>query len=678
MKAYSNEDVFFTSLREAGAEEWLNRQTILNADIGPATKRLNQYYMDTDGDVFNDLIYYHTDAFALKYTWKEWAYFLHRGCANDDSSVEFSDQDVELVHQVLYRFQKLCENHDLPTRNPFAFYRSFCNWIDAANPSEAVSVVVLFLYTASDRNFIFDSAVTSQFPSIFISRESIQLIKNFLPGFVHRTYSKTKVYPLLDLEPEKQARSIQMVEQQNRELQLMLPGRAEYGTYYEGVMIPAVKRQQQHIREALLATSGQSMQTADFSVIIKVCLKCFLWHLKSRVHLNLSSKKREALKMTIKRVERAFENTEELKGYEDVMHKVLSLTQNEPWKRCCILLLYRVMTRYRNDISHGQLPELKKSLILELDKPTATLKSTSDTARREYRANILLFQKLCFELRDFLSEKDLRMTQFMFEFTEPYSEERYASENVVSASPNSQFVADFIKSTSKDNTVKYIFADLVPLIHRIQGNMDITPFDLFPFYHWSISQDKAYKLLYSLDKDNGLAQVINRAAKKGRTQSLWGYISGHLNTFKKTKAKDYEKIRWKYYHKAFETSSGYGSGLPTYEWMFSILEISDYLLLQCPELQKLDTAFEGASDLLELAIHIFLLNDIKEWVLDDVKRVGKRIFYSQDLLEVVQEGDVREGVIEEDNLGVDVERVFIRGAAVFSPDKSKGAAAPRK
>ena len=652
MREICNVDVLAAKVEAVGKDTYLKSSVAIRDHVGPATERLNRFFSDTQGASFYEKPFLHTDKFFLKYTFKEWQDILCRQKTNSEAAMEYADADVEYVHQLLYRFQKACELKGLPTRNPFAFFRRYCFCIDSKND-------FCDLCAVCDRDFLFDSAAVRQLPRIFVSREVLNTIIKAIPSdTIFRTNSDFEVYPLIKKEPEKRQRSIAMAEQQCRELQLMLPGRIEYGKYFEKTMNPTIECQQERIQAALISPDSTEWSMSDYPAIGKICMNGFLWYLKTRNHLGLSKIKRETLDKDIKRIERELLNETSF-AYGKIMEALLMISQEKAWAPYSLLLIYRVMTKYRSDIAHNRLPELKKTLNLNRERPTVQLRSNADTARKEYRCNILFFQKLCTDLAKYLSEEDLARLRFMYEFMEPYSEERYASAAVVSADADSDLVRNYIQFPHKGDTGEFIFANLVPIMQRVKQNLEISPYDLFPFYRWSIGREAAYQRLYSNGNDNGLAEYLGQKAR-GRTTSFWTAVCQDLDQFKKENTENYEKLRWKYYHEAFETSSSYGSGLPTYEWAFSVMEISDYLLGRCPRLKQLDKAFDDASELLEIAIHRYLLQDITERIYEDVQKAGKRFFYSPLLLRVKQEGESGG-----DGLCMDDENTFIQARVSF-------------
>ena len=110
-------------------------------------------------------------------------------------------------------------------------------------------------------------------------------------------------------------------------------------------------------------------------------------------------------------------------------------------------------------------------------------------------------------------------------------------------------------------------------------------------------------------------------------------------------------MRLTYYHIAFESDCGYGSGTPTYNWTYSIMEICDDLLDHCPELKNFTKTTDGTSEIVEYAIHRYMLDEIRVHVLDNIRSTAKLWFYSTNFLQIKIESDISDDSLsaEDDN-----------------------------
>ena len=661
MKSFQDKQMLDAQIERAGAEACASGEIKQRDTIGLATGRLNRFCSETGGSVFYENILIHTDKFMLKFTPKERQEMLLRRRTDNDSVVEYCEENVEWAHQWLYRFQKCCELESLSARNPFVFFTNYCNRIKSNEGFNNIDVsyLNLFLCAVSDLGFLFDSAAERQVPRLFVSREALIHTKENPDIFfqIHpdvqtselRPYQFFQSYQLLPSTPKETMRTLMMAEQQCRELQLMLPSRNEYCNYIERTMFPMIEQQQQRLQAYLVSPSQINWTKEQYPDIGRICLNCFLWYMKIRRHLNLDSKKKRALEKAIFNLESAI-NFQTSK-YEQMLDMLLQLSQEEEWRPYSPVLIYRTMTRYQSIISTGTLPTLKDMLKLKLNSPNDNLKPNFDTGRKEYRANILFFQKLCSCLGEYLTDEDRERLWFMYEFTEPFSDELYASSEVISAEPDSDIVVKFISHSNDAKTSKYIFQDLVSILERVNHNLDVSPYDLFPFYRWKESKDAMSKRLYELCKGNDMDRYRNKVNRKGRSPSLWSFVSREIDAFKKREEYAFDLMRLTYYHIAFESDCGYGSGTPTYNWTYSIMEICDDLLDHCPELKNFTKTTDGTSEIVEYAIHRYMLDEIRVHVLDNIRSTAKLWFYSTNFLQIKIESDISDDSLsaEDDN-----------------------------
>lgn len=95
----------------------------LNDSIGPYTSALNDFFVESKGASFFDYAFFHMDLFYMKYTQRIWRDQLW---ARMKSPImrEFADEDMELANNCLYRFQTVCDQEGISTRNPISFYKS--------------------------------------------------------------------------------------------------------------------------------------------------------------------------------------------------------------------------------------------------------------------------------------------------------------------------------------------------------------------------------------------------------------------------------------------------------------------------------------------------------------------------------------------------------------------------
>ena len=143
----------------------------LHDSIGPCTTALNHFFVKSKGAPFFDYAFFHIDLFYMKYTQRIWRDQLWARMESPNIR-EFADEDMELANKCLYRFQTVCDQERISTRNPISFYKSLDSYWQTAS-ADFNTVAALFLFAAADKGFLFDSAIQSSVPSIFVTRAFI-------------------------------------------------------------------------------------------------------------------------------------------------------------------------------------------------------------------------------------------------------------------------------------------------------------------------------------------------------------------------------------------------------------------------------------------------------------------------------------------------------------------------
>ena len=319
--------------------------------------------------------------------------------------------------------------------------------------------------------------------------------------------------------------------------------------------------------------------------------------------------------------------------------------------------------------------------------PQEEVQSDDATAKKRFRSDLCLFRKLCTELRGPLPALNFDKSQYLLELTQGYTPEHYPSDRIMKLEPSDAGVVDYL--TRGMNNGDPLYREMNELLKFVPANMELSPFQLTEYRNWSVSEEELYEYLNSKktkteEKKKGPSQtrrkMINRILENAFkneevvekilqihfAQSEYLFTDyGTNETMEKTEEimknwtastsqrlkidgllcadPFYKKKKKKgevypllnlYYHHCFLDDFSYGSGIETTAWTMQLAAICDVIIREyslgdvIPE----DNHREQKFELLELGIHTCILHKINEIIQRVVCSIGKRVFYTPDIL----------------------------------------------
>lgn len=578
--------------------------------IGPCTKALNDYYIKSRGAPFFDYVFFHADLFYMKYTHRVWSDQLWHEV---DSPIvrEFKDEDMELANLCLYRFQTLCDQKHLSTRNPISFFEALDSYWKNT-PRNFNIVASLFLWATTDRGFLFDSAIQGSVLSTFVTRAFLDQVGRSDNKVDNIAYSP--ILTSTKLSPPLITRKAHMQEQV-RYFHLMLPNRIIYSDRWTDFTIPLVK-EMQHRNKCYCEDLDPNFCVDDTiqRKLVDAALDCFIWYVSSRKHLDLTNQNDpEKVAHSLQSINDFRDNT-----IGDIVKAIV-----EDIQRIAVFpfLLYRVFTKSYSTIESANVPDVKRILSnIQLSPiqlfPNMKIGSDNRAAAQWKRMNLLLFKQICRRTGPFLPKGTVERSLYLLEFSEEITMECYIDDELLNLEVTDNAIREYIREGEHTGTA--VLPELKELVDYVEKNLEISPFDVLNYRAWN---ETPQTLRDFMDSSRG-----GKGSGRGRKPTKRKMLSGLL-----PKLDDYHELEKTYYQLVFKDKSGYGSGLPTYEWAFRLSEIIDRIIGK-PDVQSaLQEELASYPELVELSVHQFFLSKFKQEAIEIVAALGKRILYGNDV-----------------------------------------------
>ena len=193
----------------------------------------------------------------------------------------------------------------------------------------------------------------------------------------------------------------------------------------------------------------------------------------------------------------------------------------------------------------------------------------------------------------------------------------------MSAEPTSNEIKAYITNGAGGDQL--IFSELFCLTERLKSSLAISPFELFPYRPWTVTEQDLAEFLYRAKATED--QQSSGEKHRGKRLPKHRIIQRELKAYDPTLAFE------EYYQRTFKDVCGYGSGLPTYAWAFRVTEDLDKILQQSDELRKLFDVSPKYAELVELGIHACLLENLITRAEQIALALGKSLLYSRSIVE---------------------------------------------
>lgn len=585
---------------------------------GPSTARLNRFAQQAGYDFAYDLNAIQTEQYYIKRTHQQWRKSHWRKDPDNSDRREFEDEDVNLAYQSLCQFQEICDQHQISTRSAVAFYQDVSEVVKnrSADYDNLPLFQVLSLALA-DSAFLFDSAVVKYQPSFFLTRASITELKDF-SGVSIRKDNKRIPIPKEAIDHMRN-----ILQEQVREMHLMLPYHMLYSSALEEKVLPTIERLQSRAKAYGSKASVPDEVPSDWKnkeQIIRTVAQSYLWFLRCQRQLNWEkNQENESSEKTFAAMlDKDFESS---KLYQCVS-KLVNDAEKSPWATFAPLYFYRVMTAYCSRILEFRAPEPSTVMNLDVEIPGKGFKSTAQTAQKHYRCNLLLFKKLCHDLASYFPSYVIERAIYLFEVSEDISRVGYPSDRLLGAEPDSREIKAYITNGTGEGSL--VFPELFCLTERMKTSLAISPFDLLSVLPWTVTTQELGEFLYSA---KAIEKEDNEKKHRGKRLPKYKVIQKAL------KAYDSTLEFGEYYQIVFKDACGYGSGLPSYAWVFRLAKEIDKILKNSDELKRLFDISPKYAELVELGIHACLLENFVTKAEKTALALAKEFFYSRCIIE---------------------------------------------
>ena len=588
-------------------KEFYQAKVEIHDSAGPCTSALNDYYLKGKGAPFFDYTFFQIDGFYLKYTQRISSDQLWAHVDGPITRV-FDDADMELANNCLFRFQTVCDQEKISTRNPISFFKS----LDSKRKAGTLffdTVAPLFLYATTDRGFLFDSALQSSLPSIMITRAFIDQLKasdnNILLSPV---FSKPK------WEPHNRYWEMQ---EQVRNFHLMLPNRITFCDRWLNVTLPLVKKmQEKNKRYHEDLDLDYSVDNTIQQQLAAAVMDCFVWYMSSRKHLGVELN--SEIDRKISYLQRQRESPDN-NVFKESMTKIVNALLDEKcdddfpvFAHGFPFFVYRLFTKFYSKLENGDVPDVKK-VIGEMRLSVNTeIKSNETTSAQWNRWNLLLFKQICHKTAPYLPKGAVERSVYILEFSEKIMMECYIDDALLDLEVTDDRIKNYI--LKGENAGAAVLPELKEHVEYAEKNLEILPFDVLNYKAWNETPQTLQDFMDSSKRGKG--------SGRGRKKTKRNLLSELL-----TKLDDYEYLKGSYFHLVFEDNSGYGSGLPTYDWAFRLAHLIDQIISKPSVQNALHEELTSQPELVELSIHQYFLSEFAQEIKELIAVWGKVFLY---------------------------------------------------
>lgn len=583
---------------------------------GPCLAALNEFAKITDCVSFYDKAYHFTEQFYMKYSIQESKEWLCHKLDNDEIR-EFQDDDMQLANQCLYRFQTLCDQNVISTRNPISFFDSLSKFVESEPCNYDVALSV-FLYAAADKGFLFDCFVVNNMPPQFITRSSIELLKIAFQTQNSSNGSDIVQYIKVPKTEAEQNHALAVLQGQVRDFHLLMaPSRKMFCKTWEECVLPIVRqmRDQRKKYDELFDSNGKttppSLEIQDLEQqLTTIVTDCFLWYISTKRHLSVRDRQET------ERIYPYLSGTGK-NGIEQAISELIRQIIQRHNYYSIPYDLYKIITKKCEKLLSAEQidigPMLSKGIRLN-----TTCRNLETTSRKRVRFNLLFFSRLCSRLNKVLPTEAIPYSYHLFELAEPITQDRFPDAGFIDLPPEDSQIAEYIQKGQHGGAA--VLPMLNCLLERLPFELQISPFDIFCYKPWDATPQSLSEFLYSA-KDR---------TSRGKQITKKTMIGDHVRALT-----DFDKLAEQYCAFLFTSPAGYGSGTPTYTWAASIANLVDGIISKSQELSELCKQSTLQREHVELGIHQHFIEWCSARAAHQATVIGKKLLYNSSIRETI-------------------------------------------
>lgn len=583
--------------------EFLNAKVLHMDSDGPCLNALNRYAQMTGQVSFYDHASIHTEQFYLKYSHREWKDQLWRRVDSGEIR-EFRSSHMQLASQCLYRFQTLCDQNEISTRNPISFFDSLSKFMGSEGYDYSIASAV-FLYAAADRDFLFDCSVVNHMPAQFVTRAFISEFESALDFADFTNRPDTANWAKVPRTQEELDHVSAVLQGQVRDFHLfMAPSRNIFYNTWEETILPTVRSIQIGFSQynEMPYTVNRVPDECLCKQLTETIFNCFIWYVSSKRHL--SAKDKENVEITLPYLS----NTQRSSTKQAFLKVIEEIVQKHDFSTIPYYV-YKVITKkYEKFMSAEAIDTGSILSILKSFELNTTCRSEEATSRKRVRYNLLFFKKLCSELSRFLPNEAITCSFYLFGLSEPITRDRYPDSRLVDLEPENSQIKEYIQKGLHAGDA--VLPELSRLLERISFGLQISPFNILQHRVWEATPQSLGEFLYSAKDRSG----------RGKRTTKKTVIAASIDALN-----DCNKLKEQYFYLVFKHPSGYGSGIPTYTWAATLAHLIDIVISKSPELKNLCNESALQSEHVELGIHQYFIDWCSERAAQQAAILGKSL-----------------------------------------------------